>query len=253
MRKDLPHRRARPFWDSKEHRSIKRSLTFGFLVGFLLLYFFNVLQAQDTRAPKLFLTDDVFDFKEVIEGEAITHSFTIQNKGNDTLKILQVRPGCGCTTAGYDAAILPGGEGKITLRVRTSGFRGNKTWGTNVYTNDPTWKQFNLTLKANVRPLITVSPPHAVIYFRENEIITREVEIRADLPRPLTLTPTQFSLGGTLTYKIDEIEKGKRFRISFRNVPGQIGNFRGFLKLQTNYPEKPEVAVWISVRYVGKQ
>jgi hypothetical protein len=108
-------------------------------------------------------------------------------------------------------------------------------------------------LKANVKPLITVSPRHAVIYFRENEIITREVEIRAELPRPLTLTPTQFSLGGTLTYKIDEMEKGKKFKLFFKNVPGQIGNFRGFLKLKTNYPEKPEVTVWISVRYVGKQ
>jgi hypothetical protein len=93
MRKDLRHRRTRPFWDSKGHRSIKRSLPFGFLVGFLLLYFFNVLPAQDTRAPKLFLTEDMFDFKDVIEGETITHPFTIQNKGNDTLKILQVRPG----------------------------------------------------------------------------------------------------------------------------------------------------------------
>jgi hypothetical protein len=104
-----------------------------------------------------------------------------------------------------------------------------------------------------VKPLITVTPAQAVIHFRDNEIITREVEIKTDLPRPLTLTPIQFSLGGTLTYKIDEIEKGKRFKISFRNVPGQTGNFRGFLKLQTNYPEKPEVAVFISVQYVGTQ
>jgi hypothetical protein len=92
MRKDLPYR-VRVFWDSKAQHTIKRSLRVVFLVGFLLLYFFNVLQAQDTRAPKLFLTDDMFDFKDVIEGETITHSFTIQNKGKDTLKILQVKPG----------------------------------------------------------------------------------------------------------------------------------------------------------------
>jgi hypothetical protein len=137
--------------------------------------------------------------------------------------------------------------------VRTAGYRGNKTRGANVYTNDPTWSRFSLFLKAIVKPLITVTPTQAVIYFRDNEIITREVEIKAELPKPLTLTPTQFSLGGTLTYRIDEIEKGKRFKISFTSVPGQIGNFRGVLKLQTNYPEKPELAVLISVRYVGTQ
>ena len=98
-----------------------------------------------------------------------------------------------------------------------------------------------------------MTPTQAVIYFGDNEIITREVEIKAELPKPLSLTPTQFSLGGTVNYRIDEVEQGKRFKISFRNVPGQIGNFRGVLKLQTNYPEKPEVAVFISVQYVGTQ
>jgi len=88
VRKGLPYR-ARSFGDLNTQHSLKRSLR----VGFLLLYFFNVVPAQDTRAPKVFLTDDMFDFKEVIEGETITHSFTIHNKGNETLKILQVKPG----------------------------------------------------------------------------------------------------------------------------------------------------------------
>jgi hypothetical protein len=153
----------------------------------------------------------------------------------------------------YRARVFGDSKGKITLRVLTGGYRGNKTWGADVCTNDPTWKQFNLIVKAYVETLLTVSPAYVTIHSTGNEIITREVEIRAELPRPLTLTSIQFSLGGTLTYSIDEIEKGKRFKISFRNIPGQIGNFRGFLKLQTNYPEKPEVVVWISARSVGEQ
>ena len=39
------------------------------------------------------LVEDMFDFKEVVEGEIATHSFTIKNKGSETLKILQVKPG----------------------------------------------------------------------------------------------------------------------------------------------------------------
>ena len=111
----------------------------------------------------------------------------------------------------YQARAVPNSKGKITLRVRTSGYRGNKTWGADVYTNDPTWKQFNLIVKAYVKTLLTVSPAYVTLYSTGNDIIIREVEIRAEQPRPLTLTPIQFSLGGTLTYRIDEIEKGKRF------------------------------------------
>lgn len=76
----------------KSHRS-RRSLSVGFLVGFFLLFSFSVLWAQEIRTPKVGLIEDMFDFKEVLEGEIITHAFTIQNKGNETLKILQVKPG----------------------------------------------------------------------------------------------------------------------------------------------------------------
>ncbi len=96
MRKDIPYRN-RAFWDSKgkiqKSHSIRRSLPVAVFVAYLLLSFFNAIQAQEIRAPKLSLSDDMFDFKEVIEGETITHSFRIQNKGNDTLKVLRVSPG----------------------------------------------------------------------------------------------------------------------------------------------------------------
>ena len=68
-------------------------LCMGLLAGFLLLFSFCVVRAQETRAPKVSSVEDIFDFKEVVEGEIITHSFTIQNKGNETLQILQVKPG----------------------------------------------------------------------------------------------------------------------------------------------------------------
>jgi len=82
MRKDFP----------KGHRT-KRSLRVGFLAGFLLLSSFNTVRAQETRAPKVSMVEDMFDFKEVVEGEIVNHSFIIKNEGNETLKILQVKPG----------------------------------------------------------------------------------------------------------------------------------------------------------------
>lgn len=58
----------------KGNHKLKRFLPFGLLVGFLLLSFFHAVQAQEIRAPKLLLTDDMFDFKEVIEDETIRDS-----------------------------------------------------------------------------------------------------------------------------------------------------------------------------------
>ncbi|RJR40634.1 MAG: DUF1573 domain-containing protein [Desulfobacteraceae bacterium] len=49
--------------------------------------------AQEIRKPKVFLREHTYDFKEVMEGEVISHTFSIFNKGDDELKILRVKAG----------------------------------------------------------------------------------------------------------------------------------------------------------------
>ncbi|RJR40633.1 MAG: hypothetical protein C4576_20060 [Desulfobacteraceae bacterium] len=145
----------------------------------------------------------------------------------------------------FDPAVPPGGEGKVTLTVRTQGYSGAKQWGAGVFTNDPNFKEMTLTVKAFVKPLLTVSPTHVRFNSSPNEVATREVEIKAEIAKPLTLVPGQFTLGGQLTYRIDEMEKGKKFKVILETIPGGSGRFNGFLKLQTGYPEKPEIKIWI--------
>jgi hypothetical protein len=51
------------------------------------------------------------------------------NKGNDTLKILEVKPGCGCTTAPLDKNIIPPnsyGTLKVTLSIKNYTGKVNK-------------------------------------------------------------------------------------------------------------------------------
>ena len=49
--------------------------------------------AQEIMGPKMVLKERAFDFKEVKEGEIIRHSFHVLNQGDETLRILKVRPG----------------------------------------------------------------------------------------------------------------------------------------------------------------
>ncbi len=136
--------------------------------------------------------------------------------------------------------------------MRTKGYKGAKQWGATVYTNDPRWKQVILTVKAFVKPVITVSHRYVNLYGMEGESIAREVEIRAGLDKPLTLKLIQFNLEGRLTYAIGEIKKGRRFQIRFTSIPGPPQTYQGFLKLKTNYPEKPEIIIRIRGRFVKK-
>jgi len=152
----------------------------------------------------------------------------------------------------FDKAIPPGGEGKIRLSVRTGGRQGKISRNARVYSNDPAKGMVRLGIMAFIRPVIRLSPPKVYLYGKEQQSIAKVVEVRAGLDMPLTLTAGQFNLPEKLTFMIMEVEAGRMFRIRFTSIPGPPQTYRGFLKLMTNYPEKPEITIWIKGRFLKK-
>jgi len=150
--------------------------------------------------------------------------------------------------AHFDKAIPPGGEGKIRLSVRTRGRQGKISRNARVYTNDPAKSIVRLGITAFVKPIIQLTTQKIYLIGKEDQSITKVVEVRAGLDIPLTLTAGQFNLSEKLTYTITEIEEGRIFRIRFTSIPGPPQAYRGFLKVKTNYPEKPEITIWIKGR-----
>ena len=90
-----------------------------------------------------------------------------------------------------------------------------------------------------------MSPLRVDLYAMEGESVTRVVEVKSNLNEPMTLAPLEFQLQEKVTYEIEEIEKGRLFRIRFTNIPGPVETFRGSLRLKTNYREKPVVTITI--------
>jgi len=52
-----------------------------------------------------------------------------------------------------------------------------------------------------------------------------------------------------VTYRIEEVEPGRLFKVHFTSIPGPAETYRGVLKLKTNYPEKPEIIIPIRARF----
>lgn len=61
----------------------------------------------------------------------------------------------------------------------------------------------------------------------------------AGFEKPLVIEPEKFNLEEKVRYEIAKIEKGRCYLIRFTSIPGNPGNFGGFLNLKTNYEEKP--------------
>ncbi len=155
--------------------------------------------------------------------------------------------------AEFDKAVAPGREGRIKLRIGTEGLQGEILKTARVFTNDPGARMVLLKVKARVTPIIFLSKYYVKLIGKEGQEIRQEVEVRAGLDKPLTLTPIKFTLGGKASYEIKEVEKGRRFLISFRSESNSPVKYRGYLKLQTNYPKKPGITIRIRGRITGKE
>lgn len=155
--------------------------------------------------------------------------------------------------ASFDKAIPPGREGKITLRINTKGYQAAHRWSALVNSNDPNMNVVYLRVKAFVRPPIFVSGRYINLYGTEGESVTRTIDIMAGSDKPLTLIPVAFDLEGKVDYAVEEVRKGRRFRVRFTSIPGPPQTYRGLLRLKTNYPEKPIITVRIKGRFIKQQ
>ena len=151
--------------------------------------------------------------------------------------------------ASFDRAIPPGGEGKVTLKVKTKGYQGTIRKSARVKSNDPKNSNLILVVKATVEVPVFVSRRYVHIQGQGDKAVHRDVLIRAELNKPLSLTPVEFTLDKKVTYVLETIKKDKEYRIRFTSVPGVKENYRGLLKLKTNYSEQPEITISIYGRF----
>ena len=91
----------------------------------LICIFLFTLLGTLYAEPKLVFEKEVFDFGEIIEGEKTICIFNFKNTNNSVVKILDVRPTCGCTVTEINKMILhPGDKGTITAVFNSSGRKG---------------------------------------------------------------------------------------------------------------------------------
>src|SRR4051794_25670922 len=91
------------------------------------------------KGPHVVFETPIYEFGKAKSGDPIKHTFIFTNTGDQVLEIKNVRPGCGCTTAGeWTKTVEPGKTGSIPIQVNTANFNGPVAKPVNVDTSDPT-------------------------------------------------------------------------------------------------------------------
>ena len=136
------------------------------------------------------------------------------------------------------------------MELNTEGYQGNIRDTALIHTNDPEAPRLRIILRAHVESPIILSPRYLLFTGVKGRIYTRVVEIKAGLDRPLTLEPVHFNLEGRMSYRIEEVEEGRRFKLHLTNEPEASGVFSGILELRTNYDERPSLNIPIKARFM---
>ena len=119
--------------------------------------------AAQTTA-KIVVPDKVIDLGKVAQGDVREVKFTVKNEGVAELTLKSVRPTCGCTVAEWPKNIAAGGEGVVTAKIDTTGFKGAIAKSIMVMSSDPNNPTITLVIKAVVEPYIEVLP-RAIVRF----------------------------------------------------------------------------------------
>ena len=147
--------------------------------------------------------------------------------------------------ASYDRSIPPGGEGKITLKLFTRGYEGKLHKTATILTNDPKTPQDTLVIEASIKTPIMVSERMVFLKGTRQESITKTVDIKGELDKPLKLEALDYTLDKKVNFNIEEVVKGKHYRVTFTSIPNVGSSCRGYLRFKTNYPEKPELMIYV--------
>lgn len=103
-------------------------------------------------APRLEVSELLYDFGVVTEGTEVAHDFLLKNAGDEDLVIASVRPDCGCTTTTLSSSTLPPlREVRLSVRFSTVGYGGSSVEKrVTLETNDPQAPRAVLTLRGTV-------------------------------------------------------------------------------------------------------
>lgn len=124
---------------------MKRHLTLSLLIA-------AACGALVLAAPVIAVDEAAYDFGEVLEGQFVTHVFTLSNLGDEPLEISRVRVTCGCTTTSLPKSTLAPGESvPLEAQLDTAGYGSAITKIIYVESNDSATPRLVLKMTGMVK------------------------------------------------------------------------------------------------------
>ena len=213
------------------------------LLGIIALFYLTFVTFAQ---PKIVIIGgDIYDWKEVkVTQGPLKAEVKIKNEGNELLKITEVKPGCGCTTAPLDKNELnPGEVATLSIVFNISSYSGNVAKSISITSNDPTATRKFLEIRANIIREIILKPSTymafrdlqvgrsntTTMYIKNNSKIKINFfnihTIPEDAPLKLNIV-SNFSL-----------EPGQEMELAGTMTPKKVGYQNTKIVIETDHPD----------------
>jgi hypothetical protein len=258
--------KTRKITDEKGDKAMKKRSLLAVAVFFLLTQALFAVEtdstpkqtdgdAADATAPQAFLPEKSFSFKEVLEGDVVTHGFIIENRGNAPLDIISVRTSCGCTTTSHQRpkTLSPGKKDEIIVKGNTRGYGGrafNKT--ITVTTNDPNQRKIKLKFSGPVSRFASINPTGINLRGTVGEVLQSEAIITPEPRYPFKITEMVLKDGLQGKIDADLDQQDGKYHVVVKNRVEKAGAYRGRIVLKTDSAVRPELAIYVSA-YIKKK
>jgi hypothetical protein len=172
-----------------------------------------------------------FDFGQTTQDAKIAHTYYIKSAGDDTLRILKVIPGCGCTQAPLsDSSIAPGDSAALEIFFSTRKYRGNVSKRPYIETNAGEEKYY-VRFSADLIP-----EPDSMIPLR---IQPFNLDVSQFTSTPRRKASFQITNVGDRDYAITLIDWSKRhFDVKLPNRIKAGGSIEGIVEVNEDMVDK---------------
>ena len=193
-----------------------------------------------------------YDFGKVKAGELVKYTFIFTNTGTSMLEISEVRPSCGCTTAGeWTRKAEPGQSGLIPVQFDSVKFNGTVHKTVTVSSNDKHRPSIVLQLSGVVWKPIEIIPPYPVLAVQpEATNASTNVRLISNLDEPMTISHLVSSRPGATASVARTNNPGKEYLLSISASPQSGGGSgQATITLRTSSAEMPivEIPFWVNV------
>lgn len=208
----------------------------------LSLFCLGLGPASAAAAPRLEISQPVFDLGEVFEDQKLEHTFILQNLGDQPLVINKIELDCACSLVEFDSPIPPGGRGKVTFLIKPYSVIHKFCKKGEIFTNDPQQRVVEIKLCGLAKPFIEIQPSHIIRFTgNPNENLTARIRLVNHQPTPLTLRGTKTDLGDKIAVSLKTIDPGKVFELEVSNKVKNPEVYKGMIEVFTSSDKRPRL------------